>query len=100
MIEDMKTLVLFVLMAIASAYIRFRGFFQATIDAVLAFWSGFGVYLALDYAALTGATRCGIACIMMLYSRPIYDWLNEFIHTKLTALIMRKAQKHDSTDIR
>lgn len=44
---------LFVLMAIASAYIRYRGFFQATLDAVLAFCMGYIMYLLLDYAALS-----------------------------------------------
>lgn len=41
MIDDLKTIVLFMLMAIASAYVHYKGFFQATIDAVLAFCMGY-----------------------------------------------------------
>jgi hypothetical protein len=87
LIEDIKTIVLLGLMAIASAYIRYKGFFQATVDALLAFWFGYGVYLALDYAALSGATRSGISCIVILFSRPLYDWINEFIRLHLSRLI-------------
>lgn len=89
MIEDMKTLVLFVLIAIASAYIRFRGFFQATIDAVLAFWFGYGMYCLLDYFIISGACRTGISCIVMLYARPLYDWGETFIRTQLTAFVTK-----------
>lgn len=95
MIYDLKTLMLFVLMAIASAYIRYRGFFQATLDAVLAFCMGYIMYLLLDYAALSGATRSGISCVVILFSRTLYEWGNEFIKTKLSTLIAGKAGKND-----
>ena len=95
MIYDIKTVMLFVLMAIASAYIRYKGFFQATIDAVLAFCMGYIMYLLLDYAALSGATRSGISCVVILFSRTLYEWGNEFIKTKLSALIAGKACKND-----
>lgn len=95
MIEDLKTIVVLGLVAIASAYIRFKGFFQASVDAILAFWFGYGVYLALDYAALSGATRSGISCIVILFSRPLYDWINEFIRLRLTRIVEKGLNNHD-----
>ena len=95
MAEDLKTMVLFGLVAIASAYIRFKGFFQASVDAILAFWFGYGVYLALDYATLSGATRSGIACIVILFSRPLYDWINEFIRLRLTRIVEKGLNNND-----
>lgn len=93
MIDDLKTIVLFMLMAIASAYVHYKGFFQATIDAVLAFCMGYAMYLLLDYAALSGATRSGISCVVMLFSRTLYDWFNDFIQTKLSTIIEKRLKK-------
>lgn len=92
MIEDLKTIVLFVLMAIASAYIHYKGFFQATLDAVLAFCMGYSMYLLLDYVSLSisGATRSGISCVVILFSRTLYDWINNFIQTKLSGILEKK----------
>ena len=99
MIDDLKTIMLFVLMAIASAYIRSRGFFQATIDAVLAFCMGYIVYLLLDYASLSGATRSGISCVVIMFSRALYDWINDFIRKKLTAYVMKRVGKNDRSNM-
>ncbi len=93
MIDDLKTIVLFMLMAIASAYVHYKGFFQATIDAVLAFCMGYIMYLLLDYAALSGATRSGISCVVILFSRTLYDWFNDFIQTKLSTIIEKRLKK-------
>lgn len=81
------------LMAIASAYVHYKGFFQATIDAVLAFCMGYIMYLLLDYAALSGATRSGISCVVILFSRTLYDWFNDFIQTKLSTIIEKRLKK-------
>ncbi len=93
MIDDLKTIVLFMLMAIASAYVHYKGFFQATLDAVLAFCMGYIMYLLLDYAALSGATRSGISCVVILFSRTLYDWFNDFIQTKLSTIIEKRLKK-------
>lgn len=93
MIDDLKTIVLFMLMAIASAYVHYKGFFQATIDAVLAFCMGYIMYLLLDYAALSGATRSGISCVVILFSRTLYDCFNDFIQTKLSTIIEKRLKK-------
>lgn len=101
--EDFKTIMLFALMAVASAYIRYKGFFQATVDALLAFWFGYAMYLLLDYSTLSGASRTGISCILMLFSRPLYDWVENFIRTELTNLlklkISTKGKNNDGTDL-
>lgn len=95
MIEDFKTLVVFVLMAIASAYIHYKGIFQASVDALLAFCMGYTMYLLLDYASLSGATRSGISCVVILFSRTLYDWINDFIRTQLSNLIEKRIKKDD-----
>ncbi|MBO6289610.1 MAG: hypothetical protein J6N45_04725 [Alphaproteobacteria bacterium] len=89
MINDAKIIMLLVLVSIASAYIRFKGFFQATVDAVLAFWFGYGMYCLLDYFTISGACRTGISCIVMLYARPLYDWGETFIRTQLTNFVTK-----------
>ena len=66
-----------------------------TLDAVLAFCMGYIMYLLLDYAALSGATRSGISCVVILFSRTLYEWGNEFIKTKLSTLIAGKAGKNE-----
>lgn len=90
MIEDLKTVGVFVLMAIASAYIRYHGFVQATIDAVLAFCMGYITFLVLDYWELSGATRCGLSCVVIMFARPLYDWINNFIRDRLNDFIESK----------
>ena len=97
MINDAKIIMLLVLVSIASAYIRFKGFFQATVDAVLAFWFGYGMYCLLDYFTISGACRTGISCIVILYARPLYDWGETFIRTQLTNFVM-KYKKGDKDD--
>lgn len=92
MIEDLKIVALLVMMAIASAFIRFKNMTQFFIDAVLGFVMGYSFYLLLAYWISDGATRSGFCGIIILCSRPLYDWLNMFIRKKLTDLIERKTK--------
>lgn len=90
MIEDLKILGLLVLMALASAFIRFKSLTQFMTDAVLGFVMGYSFYMLLSYWVEDGATRSGFCGIIILCSRPLYDWANVFIRTKLSELIDKK----------
>ncbi|MBQ7660160.1 MAG: hypothetical protein IJS26_05460 [Alphaproteobacteria bacterium] len=92
MIDDIKVVLFLIAAAIASAIIRFKGLTQVFIDAVLGFVMGYSFYLLLGFWVLDGATRSGFCGIIILCSRPLYDWANEFIVHKLTDLIERKTK--------
>ena len=107
MFEDLKILGLLVLMALASAFIRFRSLTQFFTDAVLGFVMGYSFYMLLSLWINDGATRsgfCGIIICLSIYknriceiiivcSRPLYDWANFFIRNKLNEIIDKKVNK-------
>ena len=90
MIDDLKILGFLIGMAIVSALVRFKNFVQFFIDAALGFAMGYSFYLLLGMWIEDGATRSGFVGILILCSRPLYDWMNNFIRTKLTNLLERK----------
>ena len=92
MVEDLKILGLLVFMALASAFIRFKSLTQFCTDAVLGFVMGYSFYMLLSYWISDGATRSGFSGIIILCSRPLYDWANSFIRTKLSDLISKKVK--------
>lgn len=89
-IDDLKIVLFLVGMAIVSALVRFKNFVQFFLDAALGFAMGYSFYLLLGMWIEDGATRSGFVGILILCSRPIYDWMNNFIRTKLTKMIERK----------
>ncbi|MBR2299525.1 MAG: hypothetical protein IJ870_03005 [Alphaproteobacteria bacterium] len=90
MIEDIKVLLFLSLAAVVSAVIRFKGLMQFLIDAILGFLMGYSFYLLLGFWVADGAVRSGFCGIIILCSRPLYDWANAFILNKLTDLIEKK----------
>lgn len=90
MIDDLKIVLFLIGMAIVSALVRFKNVVQFFIDAALGFAMGYSFYLLLGMWIEDGATRSGFVGILILCSRPIYDWMNNFIRTKLTKMIERK----------
>lgn len=92
MIEDLKVVVFLVLASIASAFIRFNGLMRLMTDATLGFLMGYSFYLLLGFWVEDGATRSGFCGIIILCSRPLYDWVNSFIANKLSDLIERKVK--------
>lgn len=92
MIEDLKILGLLVFMALASAFIRFRSLTQFCTDAVLGFVMGYSFYMLLSYWIADGAIRSGFCGLIILCSRPLYDWLNTFIREKLSDIIDKKVK--------
>lgn len=90
MINDIKVVLFLIAAAIASAIVRFKSLTQLLIDAVLGFLMGYSFYLLLGFWVADGATRSGFCGIIILCSRPLYDWANAFILNKLTDLIEKK----------
>ena len=89
-IDDLKILLFLIGMAIVSALVRFKNFVQFFLDAALGFAMGYTFYLLLGMWIEDGATRSGFVGVVILCSRPIYDWMNRFIKTKLTDLLEKK----------
>lgn len=92
MIDDLKILMFLIGMAIISALVRFKNFVQFFLDAALGFAMGYSFYLLLGMWVEDGATRSGFVGILILCSRPLYDWMNSFIKNKLTKLLERKVK--------
>lgn len=92
MIDDLKIVLFLIGMAIVSALVRFKNVMQFFVDASLGFAMGYSFYLLLGMWIEDGATRSGFVGILILCSRPIYDWMNNFIRTKLTKMIERKVR--------
>lgn len=94
--NDFKIILLLAGMAVASAIIRFKTFTQLCIDALLGFTMGYSFYLMLSLWITDGATRSGISGLIILCSRPLYDWANSFIRNKLSDLIMKGKEDVDN----
>ncbi len=92
MIEDIKVLFFLTMAAILSAIVRFKSLTQLFIDGVLGFLMGYSFYLLLGFWVSDGATRSGFCGIIILCSRPLYDWANAFIRDKLNDLIDRSVK--------
>lgn len=92
MIDDLKVVLFLVMAAIASAIIRFKTLSGLFLDALLGFLMGYSFYLLLAEWISDGATRSGFCGIIILCSRPLYDWANVFIRKKLTQIIESKTK--------
>ena len=90
MIDDLKVVLFLIAAAICSAVIRFKSLTGVFVDALLGFLMGYSFYLLLGFWIEDGATRSGFCGIIILCSRPLYDWANAFIKTKLTNIVESK----------
>lgn len=90
MIEDMKVIGFIIITAILSAVIRFKTLMQVCVDALLGFVMGYSFYLLLGYFIQDGAIRSGFVGLIILESRPLYDWMENFIRTNLSVLLEKK----------
>lgn len=90
MFEDLKIVFTLFVMAMMSAFVRFKSLAGFFTDASLGFLMGYSFYLLLGLWVEDGATRSGFCGIIILCSRPLYDWLNVFIRDKLTEIVERK----------
>ena len=89
MIDDIKVIGFIVITAVISAVIRFKTLTQMCVDALLGFAMGYSFYLLLGYFISDGATRSGFVGLIILVSRPLYDWANSFIHETLSDIIKK-----------
>ena len=90
MIDDIKVVLFLIMAAICSAIIRFKSLAGVFLDALLGFLMGYSFYLLLGFWIADGATRSGFCGVIILCSRPLYDWANAFIKTKLSEVIESK----------
>lgn len=90
MFEDLKIVFTLFVMAMMSAFVRFKSLAGFFTDASLGFLMGYSFYLLLGLWVEDGATRSGFCGIIILCSRPLYDWLNVFIKEKLSDIVERK----------
>lgn len=70
-------------MAIMSAIIRFTTLINFVKDSLLGFLMGFTMYHCLDYFQFSESVKSGIVGAVILTARPLYDFLNILIQTKL-----------------
>lgn len=101
MINDLKITLFLIGMAIVSSLVRVKNYTtykmrNFCIDSILGFVMGYSCYLLLSYWILDGATRAGFTGMVVLWSRPIYDWVEQFISTQLSKIVMKKITDKDS----
>ena len=89
-VDDLKVIGFIVITAVLSAVIRFKTLTQLCLDALLGFVMGYSFYLMLGYFIADGATRSGFVGLIILVSRPLYDWANSFIRIHLSNIIAQK----------
>lgn len=51
---------------------------------------GYSCYLLLTQWVSDGATRAGFTGMVVLWSRPLYDWVEQFITKELSKVIVKK----------
>ena len=100
MINDLKITLFLLGMAIVSSLVRMKNytsykFRNFCIDSILGFVMGYSCYLLLSHWIIDGATRAGVTGMVVLWSRPIYDWVEQFITTQLSKIVMNKFINRD-----
>lgn len=83
MIEDIKLIAMLLGVAIMSAIVRYKTFVHAISDTVLGFVTGYVGYLVLSYFDISNECRSGVSGVLIMYARPLYDFINMAISTKL-----------------
>lgn len=93
LIIDLTILFFFIFMCILSGVFRFVDKKQFIKDCLLAFGIGCSCYLLLNNWFEDNKTKVGMTGLVILCSRPLYDWANIFIRDWLTKLIMKRKRK-------
>lgn len=99
MLENEKLLInitifgFFIVVCLMTGIIRYETKRQFFKDMLIAITMGSSCYLALNYWINDSRTRVGISGLVILCSRPLYDWMNSFIKDWLTKLIMKRKRK-------
>lgn len=95
MINDLKIIFFLMGMAVVSSLVRMKNYTtykikNFCIDSILGFVMGYSCYLLLSQWISDGATRAGFTGMVVLWSRPIYDWVEQFITKELSKVIVKK----------
>lgn len=95
MINDLKIVIFLIGMAIVSSLVRMKNYTtyklkNFCIDSILGFVMGYSCYLLLTQWVSDGATRAGFTGMVVLWSRPLYDWVEQFITKELSKVIVKK----------
>ena len=95
MINDLKIIFFLMGMAVVSSLVRMKNYTtykikNFCIDSILGFVMGYSCYLLLSQWISDGATRAGFTGMVVLWSRPIYDWVEQFITKELSKVIIKK----------
>ena len=99
MLENEKLLIditifgFFIFVCLMTGIIRYETKKQFFKNMLIAIVIGSSCYLALNYWINDSRTRVGITGLVILCSRPLYDWINSFIRDWLTKLIMKRKRK-------
>lgn len=95
MINDFKIILFLIGTAVVSSLVRMKNYTtykmkNFCIDSILGFVMGYSCYLLLSQWISDGATRAGFTGMVVLWSRPIYDWVEQFISKELSKIIAKK----------
>ena len=90
-------------MAIMSSIIRMKNYTtyklkNFCIDSILGFVMGYSRYLLLSHWIDDEATRAGFTGMVILWNKPIYDWVEQFITKELSKLIFKKVTNKDEDE--
>ena len=101
LIVDLTILGFFIFVCIMAGTFRFENKKQFLIDIMLGFTIGCSCYLLLNNWFEDTRTKVGITGIVIICSRPLYEWANIFIKDWLTKIIVRrkKNQAEQNSDI-
>lgn len=98
LIVDLTILFFFIFMCIVSGFFRYETKKQFLKDCLLGFAIGCSCFLLLNNWFEDPKTKVGITGIIILCSKPLYDWANTFIKEWLTKLIMKRKKKNSSQE--
>lgn len=103
MINDLKIVIFLIGMAIVSSLVRMKNYTtyklkNFCIDSILGFVMGYSCYLLLTQWVSDGATRAGFTGMVVLWSRPLYDWVEQFITKELSKVIVKKISDKNSDE--
>lgn len=103
MINDLKIIIFLIGMAIVSSLIRMKNYTtyklkNFCIDSILGFVMGYSCYLLLSHWIEDEATRAGFTGMVVLWSKPIYDWVEQFITKELSKVIIKKITNKDEDE--
>lgn len=103
MINDLKIIIFLIWVALMSSLVRMKNYTSYKtknfcIDSILGFVMGYSCYLLLGQWVTDGATRAGFTGMVVLWSRPIYDWVEQFVTKELSKVIIKKVSNKEDEE--